>query len=270
MTMTLSFPSGFLWGAATAAFQIEGAWDEDGKGESIWDRFSQTPGKIANGDNGNIACDHYHRYADDIALMQQIGLQAYRFSISWPRILPTGRGTANPLGLDFYERLVDALLAAGIQPFITLYHWDLPQALQDQGGWAQREVCGYFAEYAAMLVERLGDRVSHWATFNEPRIVTDHGHRTGEHPPGVREPQVALQVGHHLMVAHGMAVQAMRAAARDLQVGIVLDLKSIDPVTDSTEDRAAAERMVLLKPVQPRTSSQRSRQQPRLPSSRQP
>lgn len=241
MTTPLSFPPGFLWGAATAAFQIEGAWDEDGKGESIWDRFSHTPGAIADNDNGNIACDHYHRYEDDVAVMQQIGLRAYRFSISWPRIQPTGRGAANPPGLDFYDRLVDALLAAGIRPFVTLYHWDLPQALQDQGGWARRKTCGYFAEYAGLLARRLGDRVSRWVTFNEPRIVMDHGYRSGEHPPGMQDPEIALQVGHHLMVAHGMAAEAMRAAAPELKMGIVLDLKGIDPATDSAEDRAAAE-----------------------------
>ncbi|MER3458454.1 MAG: beta-glucosidase, partial [Chloroflexota bacterium] len=163
----LRFPDQFLWGAATSAYQIEGAWDADGKGESIWDRFSHTSGKVHNGDTGDVACDHYHRYVEDVALMRRLGLRAYRFSISWPRVIPRGRGAPNPAGLDFYDRLVDALLAAEIQPFATLYHWDLPQALQDGGGWGSRATVEAFAEYAALMARRLGDRVRTWITINE-------------------------------------------------------------------------------------------------------
>jgi beta-glucosidase len=241
MAEQLTFPSDFLWGAATAAYQVEGAWNEDGKGESIWDRFSHTPGKIRDGDTGDAACDHYHRYRDDIALMRQLGLKAYRFSVSWPRIIPGGRGAVNPAGLDFYDRLVDELLEANIQPFLTLYHWDLPQALQELGGWDSRDVCGYFADYAALMVRRLGDRVHHWATFNEPAIIAFAGYRHGELAPGLQDEKLALQVAHHLFVAHGLAVQAIRGIAPNLNVGIVLDVWSAEPLTDSEEDVAFAE-----------------------------
>src|SRR3712207_5410450 len=166
-----TFPPDFVWGAATAAYQIEGAYNEDGRGESVWDRFSHTPGKVQNGDTGDVACDHYHRYREDIALMKELGLKAYRFSVAWPRVIPNGRGAANPAGLDFYDRLVDRLLEANIEPFLTLYHWDLPQALQDRGGWANRDTCGYFADYATLMAKRLADRVKHWTTFNEPGVV---------------------------------------------------------------------------------------------------
>src|SRR6266516_3800227 len=182
----LHFPDNFLWGAATAAYQIEGASDEDGKGESIWDRFSHTPGKVLNDTTGDVACDHYYRWRDDIALMRELGLQAYRFSISWPRILPAGVGAVNAAGLDFYDRLVDGLLEAGIQPFVTLYHWDLPQALQDQGGWASRTTVAAFANYVDVVARRLGDRVKHWITHNEPWCIAFLGHSTGEHAPGIR------------------------------------------------------------------------------------
>jgi beta-glucosidase len=243
MTELLTFPSDFLWGAATAAYQIEGAWNEEGKGESIWDRFSHTPGKIRDGDTGDVACDHYHRYRDDIALMRQLGLKAYRFSISWPRVIPNGWGAINPAGLDFYDRLVDELLAANIQPFVTLYHWDLPQALQDRGGWGNRDMCGYFADYAALMARRLGDRVRHWATFNEPMGIAFAGHHSGEHAPGLRNEKLAVQVAHHLLVAHGMAVQAMRGIDARLNAGIVIDAWPIDCMTDTEEDRAFAEMM---------------------------
>ncbi len=239
------FPENFVWGAATASYQVEGAWNEDGKGESIWDRFSHTPGKIYNGDTGDIACDHYHRYLEDVALMQRLGLKACRFSISWPRVLPTGRGMVNPAGLDFYERLVDALLKAGIQPFLTLYHWDLPQALQDLGGWANRDLCGYFADYAALVVRRLGDRVHSFATFNEPQVVAFAGHAYGQHAPGLKDEKLAVQASHHLLVAHGLAVQAIRANSPNTQVGIALNLAPFEPETDSAADRAAAERISL-------------------------
>jgi len=237
----LTFPDDFLWGAATAAYQIEGAWNEDGKGESIWDRFCHTPDHIENDDTGDVACDHYHRWREDVALMQRLGLPAYRFSVSWPRVIPAGRGAVNPPGLDFYDRLVDALLAAGIQPFLTLYHWDLPQALQDRGGWGARDTCGYFADYADRLARRLGDRVRHWATFNEPWVVAFVGHQYGWHAPGLQDEALTLQVAHHLLVAHGLATQALRAADARLQVGIVLNTRPVEPATDLEQDRALAD-----------------------------
>ncbi len=240
--MTHTFPTDFLWGAATAAYQIEGGWNEDGKGESIWDRFSHTSGNVTNGDTGDMACDHYHRYPEDIALMRRLGLKAYRFSTSWPRVLPNGRGPVNLRGLDFYDRLVDALLAVNIEPFLTLYHWDLPQALQDEGGWENRNTAHAFADYAALMVKRLGDRVRYWTTFNEPGVVAFDGYLLGQHAPGLQDPKATYQVVHHLLVAHGLAVQAIRAIAPNLQVGIVLNLWNAEPATDSPEDAAAAER----------------------------
>ena len=234
------FPNNFLWGAATASYQIEGAWNEDGKGESIWDRFSHTPGKIEDNSTGDVACNHYHRYQDDIALMRRIGLKAYRFSTSWTRVLPLGRGRLNPSGLDFYDRLVDALCAANIEPFLTLYHWDLPQALQDEGGWENRNTAYAFADYATLMVKRLGDRVKYWTTFNEPGVVALDGNLVGEHAPGLQDPRVAFQVAHHLMVAHGLAVQAIRAANPSLEVGIVLNLWGADAASEDPADVAAA------------------------------
>lgn len=235
------FPDNFLWGAATASYQIEGAWNEDGKGESIWDRFSHTPGKVTNGDTGDVACDHYHRYLDDIALMRELGLKAYRFSVSWPRVIPSGRGVINPRGLDFYDRLVDALCAANIEPFLTLYHWDLPQALQEEGGWTARETCHAFADYAVLMVKRLGDRVRRWTTFNEPGVVAFDGNLSGAHAPGLRDPRSAYQVAHNLLLAHGLAVQAIRAADPSLQVGIVLNLWPTDPASEDPADVTAAD-----------------------------
>jgi beta-glucosidase len=238
----LPFPTTFLWGASTAAYQIEGAWDADGKGESIWDRFSHTPGRIQDGSNGDVACDHYHRYREDVALMQRLGLQAYRFSISWPRVLPSGSGKVNPAGLDFYDRLVDALLEAHIQPFVTLHHWDLPQALYEKGGWLERDNLARFADYGTLMVKHLGDRVLHWATFNEPNVIADAGYDWGEHAPGIKEDRkAACQVTHNLMVAHGLAVQAMRAANPALQAGIVLTVWNPEPSSDDPADVAAAE-----------------------------
>src|SRR5437879_3471244 len=233
MATTVSFPEGFVWGAATASYQIEGAWNEDGKGESIWDRFSHTPGKVQNGDTGDVACDHYHRYRDDVALMQRLGLKAYRFSTSWPRVIPSGRGAINRAGLDFYDRLVDGLLAANIEPFLTLYHWDLPQALQDAGGWDNRDTCGYFADYAALLVKRLGDRVRYWTTFNEPFVAAFLGNETGEHAPGFNDMGLAMRVTHHLLVAHGLATQAIRAIAPHANAGIVLDFGPPEAASDT-------------------------------------
>ena len=239
--MAYTFPSKFLWGAATASYQIEGAWNEDGKGESIWDRFSHTPGKTANGDTGDIACDHYHRYLDDIALMRCIGLKAYRFSVSWTRILPAGFGRVNLAGLDFYDRLTDALLAANIEPFITLHHWDYPQVLYEKGGWTNRDNLHYFADYAAIVAKRLGDRITKWTTFNEPNVIAWDGYISGEHAPGEQDAPKAWQVTHNLMVAHGLAVQAIRGVDPELQVGIVLSQWGLDPATDDPADIAAAE-----------------------------
>ena len=235
------FPHNFLWGAATASYQIEGAWNEDGKGESIWDRFSHTPGKTANGDTGDIACDHYHRYLDDIALMRRIGLKTYRFSVSWTRILPAGFGRVNLAGLDFYDRLTDALLAANIEPFITLHHWDYPQALYEKGGWTNRDNLHYFADYTSIVAKRLGDRISKWTTFNEPNVIAWDGYISGEHAPGEQDVPKAWQVAHNLMVAHGLSVQAIRGVDPKLQVGIVLSQWGLDPATDDPADFAAAE-----------------------------
>ncbi len=240
MPTSASFPSDFVWGAATAAYQIEGAWNEDGKGESIWDRFSHTPGRIEDGSTGDIACDHYHRWREDVALMQDLGLRAYRFSISWPRLLPEGRGRANPAGFDFYDQLVDALLRAGIEPFVTLYHWDLPQALQDHGGWVARSTAEAFVEYADLTARRLGDRVKHWMTLNEPWVSALVGYRDGRHAPGHTDLDQALAAAHHLLLAHAWAVPVLRQHSPQAQVGIVLNLSSQTPASPSAADRAAA------------------------------
>ncbi len=240
MSKTASFPSDFLWGAATAAYQIEGAWKADGKGESIWDRFSHTPGRIARGDTGDVACDHYHRSRQDVALMGQLGLKAYRFSISWPRVLPEGRGRANSAGLDFYSRLVDALLQASIEPFVTLYHWDLPQALQDEGGWPARSTAEAFVEYADLTTRRLGDRVKHWITLNEPFVSAFEGYLSGRHAPGISDLGEALAAAHHLLLAHGWSVPVVRSNLPDAQIGISLNLGGQMPASASVADRAAA------------------------------
>lgn len=237
------FPEGFLWGVATSSYQIEGAWNEDGKGPSIWDVFSHTQGKIADGSTGDVACDHYHRWREDVALMKELGIKAYRFSVSWPRVLPQGRGPVNSKGLDFYDRLVDELLKNGIEPFLTLYHWDLPQALQDFGGWVNRDIAKWFADYAAVVARRLGDRVRWWATHNEPWVVAWIGHGWGEHAPGLRNPRCALQVAHHLLLSHGLAVEVLRdATGGAARIGIVLNLTSVHPASDTAEDHAAAHR----------------------------
>jgi beta-glucosidase len=242
MAKKLTFPPQFYWGTATASYQIEGGWNEDGKGESIWDTFSHTPGKIRDGSTGDVACDHYHRWKEDVALMKEIGCNAYRFSISWPRVIPKGKGKVNPLGLSFYDRLVDALLEANITPFITLYHWDLPQALQDEGGWANRDTAYYFAEYASVIAHKLGDRVKHWITHNEPWVVAWIGYGWGEHAPGIRNEKVAIQVSHHLLLSHGLAVEVLRDISPDSEVGITLNLSPIHPASDSEEDKLAASR----------------------------
>ena len=241
MTDTIRFPAGFLWGAATSAYQIEGSPLADGAGASIWQRFTHTPGLTANGDTGDIACDHYRRYEDDVALMSELGLNAYRFSISWSRILPDGKGRVNRKGLDFYERLVDALLAKGIQPTATLYHWDLPVALDDRGGWLNPDIIDWFTEYAQICFRALDDRVPMWSTLNEPWVVTDGGYLHGLLAPGHRNHFEAPLATHHLMVAHGAAVQAYREIGRN-RIGIVVNLAPKDPATRSKADRDAANR----------------------------
>jgi beta-glucosidase len=234
------FPNGFLWGAATSAYQIEGATDEDGRGESIWDTFCATPGKVHNGDSGAIACDSYHRYRLDIALMRELGLNAFRFSIAWPRIVPDGRGRVNEPGLDFYDRLVDELLAADIRPFVTLYHWDLPQALEDAGGWPERATAEAFAEYAELVARRLGDRVRHWVTHNEPYCSSWLGYAVGAHAPGRTDPAAAVPAAHHVLLSHGLAVEVLRRESPDAEVGIVLDSWPVYPLSDDPRDVEAA------------------------------
>lgn len=237
------FPKDFVWGAATAAYQVEGAYDEGGKGESIWDRFTHMPGHVVGGDTGDVACDHYHRYKEDVALMRSLRLGAYRFSISWPRVFPRGGGRPNQAGLDFYNRLVESLMAADIEPFVTLYHWDLPQALQERGGWANRDTVRYFQEYAGEVVRRLGDRVTYWMTINEPWVVAFLGHETGVHAPGIRDPKTALQAAHHTLLAHGEAVDILRdVGGKDIKIGIVLNLSPVYPASERDADRAAARR----------------------------
>jgi beta-glucosidase len=237
------FAPGFLLGAATAAYQIEGATRDGGRGESIWDRFSHTPGKTYQGQTGDVACDHYHRWREDVDLMAGLKLQAYRFSIAWPRIFPEGTGSVNAAGLDFYDRLVDALLERDIQPFVTLYHWDLPQALQDAGGWPERSLVDFFADYAAVVVRCLGDRVKQWMTFNEPWVMAFVGYYEGRHAPGLTDLEGALQTAHHTLVAHGKAADAIRAyGGSGTQVGIVLNLNHVEPVSDRQADVDAAQR----------------------------
>jgi beta-glucosidase len=236
----LPFPPGFIWGSATSAYQIEGAWNVDGRGPSIWDSFCHQPGRIHTGETGDTATDHYHRWAQDVELMSAIGLNAYRFSIAWTRILPDGDGKVNQAGLDFYERLVDALLARGITPYPTLFHYDLPQSLQDRGGWPRRETACAFGDYAALLAKRLGDRVTCWITHNEPMITAFLGYLTGEHAPGIRNPFAAFSAVHHVLLSHGLAVQALRANARQpLQVGIALNLAPVYPASDSERNQRA-------------------------------
>ena len=233
-------PAGFVFGTSTASYQIEGAWDEDGKGPSIWDTFTAEPGHIKEGDDGTVACDHYHRYREDVGLMRDLGADAYRFSISWPRVQPRGSGPVNEAGLDFYDRLVDELAAAGVAPMATLYHWDLPQALQDAGGWQARETAERFAEYAALCVDRLGDRVAQWVPVNEPNVVTLLGHGLGWHAPGLQLGFDALPVAHHVNLAHGLAVQALRAGGAR-EVGSATNHHPVRAATDSDADRGAAE-----------------------------
>jgi beta-glucosidase len=234
------FPAGFLWGAATSSQQIEGATGEDGRGESIWDRFAAGSGKIEDGSTPSQACDHYHRWRADIELMRWLGLRAYRFSIAWPRIIPAGTGRVNPAGLDFYEALVDGLLEAGIEPFPTLYHWDLPQVLQDRGGWAARDTTLAFVDYAAAVTRRLGDRVKTWVTHNEPWCIATLGHAEGHHAPGHLDPAEGLRVAHHLLLSHGLAVAAIRREVPGAEVGIVHNYCPSYPASDCAGDGDAS------------------------------
>jgi len=242
----LVLPRGFELGVATASYQIEGAVDEGGRGPSIWDTFSHTPGRVVGGDTGDVACDHYHRYAQDVALMADLGVDSYRLSVAWPRIQPLGRGAANPQGLAFYDRLVDALLERGIAPALTLYHWDLPQALEDVGGWRNRDTAQRFAEYAALVHDHLGDRVQRWITLNEPWCSSILGYANGRHAPGAKEGEGALAAAHHLLLGHGLAVAALRAdASQGQQVGITLNLQPVTAATTSAADIAASERSLM-------------------------
>jgi len=241
-TARAAFPSTFVWGTATAAYQVEGAATEDGRGESIWDRFSATPGNVANGDTGAVACDTYHRYAEDIRLMRTLGIGAFRLSVAWPRILPEGRGPVNRAGLDFYDRLVDDLLANGLDPYVTLYHWDLPQALEENGGWPVRDTVDAFTEYTEVVVARLGDRVRHWITQNEPWVISWLGYGLGVHAPGRTSDSDALAAGHHILLAHGRAAEVLRREAPDSEVGIAVDLVPMYPFSDTEADIEAAHR----------------------------
>jgi beta-glucosidase len=239
--MAESFPEGFLWGASTAAYQIEGATREDGRGPSIWDVFCGLPGTILDESSGEVACDHYHRWPEDVALMQALGLGAYRLSTAWPRLLPEGRGPANDKGFAFYDRLVDALLEAGIEPWVCLYHWDLPQALEYRGGWQNRDTAFWFADYAALAVRRFGDRVSRWATFNEPNATAIFGYGDGRHAPGICGRASALAAIHVLNLAHGLGVAAMRAERAGLSIGDIYNFHPREPASEREEDEIAAQ-----------------------------
>ncbi len=234
-----TFPSGFLWGTGTAAYQIEGATDLDGRGESIWDRFCAIPGKVRNGESGAIACDFYHRYREDIALMRELGLTSFRLSVAWPRILPDGRGRVNQAGLDFYDRVIDELLANEIEPLVTLYHWDLPTALEDEGGWVERSTVEAFGEYVEVVARRLGDRVGLWLTQNEPWVVAWLGYGLGVHAPGRSSPADAIAAAHHVLLSHGRAVEVLRRESPGSRVGVTVDLEMAYPASDDPDDVAA-------------------------------
>ncbi|TDB73118.1 GH1 family beta-glucosidase [Micromonospora sp. KC721] len=239
----LIFPPGFLWGAATAAYQIEGAATEGGRTPSIWDTFSHTEGRVVNGHTGDVACDHYHRMPDDVRMMADLGLRSYRFSVAWPRVQPGGSGPANTEGLDFYRRLVDELLNHGIEPWLTLYHWDLPQPLEDAGGWPARDTAGRFADYAQLVADALGDRVTYWTTLNEPWCSAFLGYGSGAHAPGRSDGADAVRAGHHLMLGHGLAVQALRASRPSAQLGVTVNLYPVTPASDDPADADAARRI---------------------------
>ena len=239
----MDFPENFLWGTATAAYQVEGAVDEDGRGRSIWDTFSHTPGKVLHGDTGDIACDQYHRLEEDLDLMAELGIQAYRFSVAWPRIQPEGSGPANQRGLDYYRRLVDGLRERSIEPMLTLYHWDLPQVLEDAGGWTSRETSERFAEYTGIVYEALSDSVGLWITLNEPWVVAWMGHAYGRHAPGKADAGAALAATHHLLLGHGLALERMRSAGDENRLGVTLNLHPASPSRDREADREAARRV---------------------------
>ncbi len=241
--MDLRFPKGFVWGAATASYQIEGSPLAHGAGPSIWHRFSHTPGNVHNGNTGDVACDHYRRWKEDVILMGDLGLRAYRFSIAWPRVFPDGTGSVSEPGLAFYDRLVDALMDAGIEPFATLYHWDLPSALQDRGGWANRDIAGWFADYADAVFRRLGDRVKHWITLNEPMSTTNGAYVVGDKAPGLRDLWGAWRSAHHQLLAHGRAVKAFRDSGNGGEIGITNVTADVRPSSHSVQDRDAAARM---------------------------
>lgn len=238
----LHFPDDFMWGIATSSYQIEGAWNEDGKGESIWDRFSHQRGNIHKGDTGDIACDHYHHYEEDVQIMRELGVKAYRFSISWPRIFPQGIGKPNQKGLGFYKKLIEALLKANIKPIVTLYHWDLPQALQNKGGWVNRDLTDYFADYATCMFEELGNLVHMWITHNEPFVVAYLGYGSGVHAPGIQDTKKAIQATHNLLLSHGKTVQAYRQMGLKGDIGISLNLNPVYPDSNSQEDQIAAQK----------------------------
>ena len=238
--MAASFPNGFLWGASTSAYQIEGAVKEDGRGPSIWDTFCRQSDTIDGDDTGDVACDHYHRWPADMALMRDLGIGAYRLSTAWPRILPEGRGAPNPKGLEFYDRLIDAILEAGIEPWVCLYHWDLPQTLEYRGGWQNRDVASWFADYAATTVRRLADRAKYWATFNEPNAACVLGYCEGWHAPGIRGRETALRAIHVMNLAHGLGLAAMRSERADLQISNIYNFHPREPATDREEDEIAA------------------------------
>ena len=233
--------SDFIWGVATSSYQIEGAANEDGRGQSIWDTFCKVPGKVANFDNGDIACDHYHRFKEDLDLMKWMGVKAYRFSVAWPRVIPDGVGRVNEMGLDFYDRLIDSLLEREIAPWLTMYHWDLPEALQLRGGWNNREVVEWFGEYGEVLTSRFGDRVKNWMTLNEPFCSAWLGHLYGDMAPGIKDLQTALNVSHNLLMSHGLACQVIRSNVSEANVGIVINVTPAVPATDSQEDSNAAQ-----------------------------
>ncbi|HYD29636.1 MAG TPA: GH1 family beta-glucosidase [Azospirillaceae bacterium] len=237
----LTWPEGFLWGVSTSSYQIEGAAKEDGRGPSVWDLHCRQKDRVANGDTGEVACDHYHRYPEDVTLMKDIGIGAYRFSVAWPRVLPRGRGAANGKGLDFYDRLLDKVLEAGIEPWLCLYHWDLPQGLNEMGGWLNRDIAGWFADYTALVARRYGDRVKRFATFNEPSVFTIFGYGLGWNAPAIADRAALLKSVHHVNLAHGAAVDVVRSLVPDVSIGAVHNCQPVVPERDTPEDKQAAE-----------------------------
>ena len=236
----MHFPKDFIWGTATSSYQIEGETPEAGRGECIWGHFARTPGKVINGETGQVACDHYYRYKDDVALIKSLGVSAYRFSVSWPRVIPQGIGALNPVGLDFYSRLVDELLTSGITPYLTLYHWDLPWALQEKGGWVNPDIAKWFADYTAVMTDSLGDRVKHWITINEPWCVSILSHMLGIHAPGLKDPNMAFKAAHHTHMAHAAAMGVIRQTVPDAKAGITLNVTPAYPASDDPKDAQAA------------------------------